>query len=393
VTKGETMMALVFDKQKDDWDQTKGFRKVTVPKPTIDEHSDPDDADNVLIKVIYAGFCGSDRGIWFRNSFKGAIFDSLRKEKKTKRIIGHELLGEIVQTGSRASRHYGFKPKDIVTTESHIICGVCYQCRIGDTHVCADDIIIGISRDGCFAEYIKLPAKSLWPVNKQKISLKVGAIQEPFGNAVHCCTKVDLRGKTVTIFGCGTIGLFAVLVARALGAGRIIGVEPLAKHREMAIALGADEIIPLEADPRKKESWQYDRKVIDAILDLTDGTGVDVSMEMSGFNSSVNNAIKSTRRGGDVVLFGLKSGNAIIQDFDRLIVNGISMHSVIGRQIFQTWFITRNLLESKNNGIQDKIMNVILAGGKGTILNIDDYSPDKMEEAITTHPKVLLQFS
>ncbi|MBN1355538.1 alcohol dehydrogenase catalytic domain-containing protein [bacterium] len=393
MAKQEMMWALVFDKQIDDWERSKGFRKMEVPKPVLDEHTDPDDSDNVLIKVIYAGFCGSDRGIWFRNSFKGAIFDSLKKEKKSRRIIGHELLGEIVQVGSRARRLFGFKPKDIVTTESHIICGSCYQCRIGDTHVCADDIIIGISRDGCFAEYIKLPAKSLWRTDKNKISLKVGAVQEPFGNAVHCCTKVDLRGKTLAIFGCGTIGLFAVLVARALGAGRIIGIEPLEKHREMALALGADEVIALEPDARKSKSWQHDRKVVDAVLDCTNGIGADVAMEMSGFNSSLNNAIKSVRRGGDVVLFGLKSGNSILQDFDRLIVNGISLHSVIGRQIFRTWFITKNLLESKQNGIQDKILNVILAGGEGTVFHIDQYTPDLLEEAITAHPKVILQFS
>lgn len=336
----ETMTALVFNRQMDEWDNSKGFRKLEVPTPRLDEHRDPDDSENVIIKVIFAGFCGSDRGIWFRNSFKGAIFDSLKKEKQDSRIIGHELLGEIVQVGSRARRQYGYKPKDIVSTESHIICGKCFQCRQGQTNVCADDIIIGISRDGCFAEYIKLPASVLWPTNKNLISLKVAAVQEPFGNAVHCCTKVDLRGKTVAIFGCGTIGLFAVLIARALGAGKVIGIEPLASHREMALELGADVIIPLETSKRKTHEWQYDKPVVDAVLEATDNIGADVTMEMSGYNSSLNNAIKSTRRGGDVILFGLKAGESKIQDMDRMIVNGISMHSVIGREIFKTWYIT-----------------------------------------------------
>ncbi len=389
----EMMTALVFDKQMDDWDKTRGFRKVKVPKPILDEHADIEDADNVLIKVIYAGFCGSDRGMWFRNSFKGAIFDSLKKEKKHRRIIGHELLGEIVQVGSRARTHYGYKPKDIVSTESHIICGTCFQCRNNQTHVCADDIIIGISRDGCFAEYIKLPAKVLWRTDKSKISLKVGAIQEPFGNAVHCCTKTDLRGKSVAVFGCGTIGLFVILVARALGAGQIIGIEPVETHRKMALELGADEVIPLETNTRKSEPWQYDRLVVNKVREMTDGIGVDVAMELSGFNSSLNNAIKSTRRGGEVILFGIKSGKAIIQDFDRIIVNGISLHSVIGRRIFETWYITKNLLESRSNGIQDKILNVILNGGKDTVVHIDDYDRERFEEVIQRHPKVILQFS
>ena len=268
-----------------------------------------------------------------------------------------------MEVGSGARRHFGYRPKDIVSTESHIICGSCLQCRIGDTNVCADDIIIGISRDGCFAEYIKLPAKVLWPTDKNKISLKVGAVQEPFGNAVHCCTKVDLRGKNVAIFGCGTIGLFAVMIARALGAGRIIGIEPVKKHRDMAVRLGADEVIALQPDPRKNKDWQYDKQVVDSVLEFTEGHGVDVAMEMSGYNSSLNNAIKSVRRGGDVVLFGLKSGESVIQDFDRLIINGISLHSVIGRRIFETWYITKNLLEGKQNGIQDKIQEIILENG------------------------------
>ncbi len=388
----ETMWALVYDKQMDDWDKSKGFRKMEVPKPYLDEIKDPEDADNVLIKVIYAGFCGSDRGIWFRNSFKGAIFDSLKREKKNTRIIGHELIGEIVDVGSHARKHFSYKPKDIVSTESHIICNRCYQCRTGQTNVCADDIIIGISRDGCFAEYIKLPAQVLWPTDKNKIPLKVAAIQEPFGNAVHCCTKVDLRGKTLAIFGCGTIGLFAILIAKALGASRIIGIEPMENHRKMALELGADHVIPLETHTQKNHPHQFDQPVVDAIRELTGGIGVDVAMEMSGYNASLNNTIKSVRRGGDVVLFGLKSGEAIIQDFDRIIVNGLSLHSVIGRRIFETWFITRNLLEAKSNGIQDKIMNVILKNGEGTIHHIRDFSQDQFETSITSHPKVLLQF-
>ncbi len=78
--------------------------------------------------------------------------------------------------------------------------------------------------DGCFADYLKLPAKALWRTDLERIRPEVAAVQEPFGNAVHACTKVDLRGKSVAIFGTGTIGLFAVLIARGLGAGRIVGI-------------------------------------------------------------------------------------------------------------------------------------------------------------------------
>src|SRR5690606_10397351 len=127
----------------------------------------------------YAGFCGSDRGIWWRKAFGDMILGSLAEEGRTKRIVGHELLGEIVEVGSRVTEKYGYRVGDVVSTESHIVCGTCVQCRLGESHVCARDKIIGISLDGCFAEYIKLPAKALWPTDLSKIRPEVAAIQEP----------------------------------------------------------------------------------------------------------------------------------------------------------------------------------------------------------------------
>ena len=120
--------------------------------------------------------------------------------------------------------------------------------------------------------------------------------------------------------------------------------------------------------------------------------GPDVSMEMAGFNSSVNNAIQSVRRGGEVVLFGLKQGNFHVQAFDRMIVNGLALHSVIGRRIFETWYITRNLLEDRSNGIQDRIRDVILGGGEEAVVHIEDFTPDGFEETLAAWPKPLIQF-
>jgi threonine 3-dehydrogenase len=386
------MQALVYDKASMPWDRTRGFARREMPRPELDEAARPTDADDVIVKVIFAGFCGSDRGIWHRTAFKGHIFESLKREDATVRIIGHEMVGEVVEVGSRAAVVHGLKPKDIVSTESHIVCGTCYQCRHGETHICARDQIIGISRDGCFAEYIKLPARVLWPTNPRRIKLKVAALQEPFGNAVHACTKVDIRGRTVAVFGCGTIGLFVIMVAKALGAARVIGVEPLARNREMARKLGVDELIELAPGKGGKNGWRSDRDVVGAVRELCDGVGADVSIEMAGYNSSVNNAIQSTRRGGDVVLFGLKQGNFHLQAFDRLIVNGIDLHSVIGRRIFADWYITRNLLEDTGNGIQRKIMQVILGGGDEAVVHIEDFDPERFEGVMAAWPKPLIQF-
>ncbi|MEL6348776.1 MAG: alcohol dehydrogenase catalytic domain-containing protein [Myxococcota bacterium] len=387
----KTMWALTFDRSREDWNGSTGLVKERVPRPRLDE---PDGADrsNVIIKVRYAGFCGSDRGIWWRKAFGDMILSSLDAEGRDRRIVGHELLGEIVEVGSRVTPKYGYTPGQTVSTESHIVCGVCYQCRLGDLHVCADDKIIGISRDGCFAEYVKLPAKALWPTDLDKIRPEVAAIQEPFGNAMHACQATELRGKTVAIIGCGTIGLFAILIARGMGASRVIGVEPDPKHAAMARRLGC-EVVLTPNRPPPDAPHASDPDLIAQVMELTDGVGVDVAMEMAGFNAALNNAVKMTRRGGHVVLFGVKNGDAVIEDFHRVIMNGLQLHAVVGRQIFGTWELTRSLLENTHNGIQDAIFETILAGGDNTIVDIEDWERDRFEERIRSHPKVLIRFA
>lgn len=390
---GEEMWALVYDSEADGWEESKGFRKAQVPKPTLDESTAPLDASRVILKVVYTGFCGSDAGIWFRSSFKNMIHNSLKAEGKTTRVIGHEVLGIVDQVGSVATARYGFKKGDLVTAESHVVCGKCHQCLIGQTHVCVDEKIIGISRDGGFAEYIKLPARVLWRCDPDKIRTEVAAIQEPFGNAVHASTAVDLRGKSVAIFGTGAIGQFTIMIARALGAGNIIGIEPNPTNAALARKLGANEVI--EFTPRKDgdDLWRANPEVVEKVIELSGADGVDVAIEMAGFNSSVNNALQAVRRGGEVVLFGIKSGDFKIENFQRMIFKGITTRSVIGRRIFATWEITKNLLESKDNQIQDRIWNVILNKGKGTIVDIKDFEPAMFEKKIQQHPKVLIRWS
>jgi threonine 3-dehydrogenase len=391
----DTMRALVYDRVLDPWEESRGLRLAEVPRATLDERADYHDRSRVLIRPKFVGFCGSDRGIWFRRAFKEMIFDSLDAEgkrerrDKQRRVIGHELFGEIIAVGSDAKRSFGLEVGDHVAAESHIYCGVCYQCRVGDAHVCADDLIIGISHDGAFADLVKLPAQVVWRTDLNKIRPEVAAVQEPFGNAVHACTKVNLRGKRVAIVGCGTIGLFAVAIARALGARSIIGVEPIEAHAAMARRLGADVVLAPGESP---DGYSHDPALAAEVRRLTDGVGVDVVLEMSGLNSSVNNAIHCVRRGGDVILFGLKSGDAIIESFDRVIVDGVAMHSVIGRRIWETWHITRHLLESRDPNIHDLIWEVILNRGDGPLVDFESFDAGQFEQRIQTFPKVILRF-
>jgi threonine 3-dehydrogenase len=259
--------------------------------------------------------------------------------------------------------------------------------------VCTDERIIGISRDGGFAEYIKLPASVIWRTDVNKIRPEVAVVQEPFGNAVHACTAVDLRGKSVAIFGCGAIGQFTIMIAKALGASRVIGIEPNPINADLARKLGADDVVSFKVETGdERNGWKAYPEVVEQVVRFSGIDGVDVAMEMAGQNSSVNNALASVRRGGDVVLFGLKSGDFKIQDFQRNIVKGINIHSVIGRRLFETWELTKNLLEARENGIQDKIWNIMLNRGKDTIVDAEDFDPETFEKKIGKHPKLIIRW-
>ncbi|MEK9630158.1 MAG: alcohol dehydrogenase catalytic domain-containing protein [Nitrospinota bacterium] len=386
------MKALILDTPREDWDKTTGLTFSDVPSPDLNESKHPDDTNKVIIKPRYTGFCGSDKGIWFRHSFKDMIFDSLETEKKNYRVCGHELLGEILDVGSYAAKHYGFKAGDMVSAESHIFCGRCHQCKIGDAHVCSDHKIIGISTDGCFAEYIKLPARELWKTDVDLIRPEVAAVQEPLGNAVHACSRVDLRGKTLAIFGCGTIGLFSILVARAMGAAVIVGVDPNPENLKLAEALGLDIPIQIHRSKNSNNSYEPEIEIVNMIREKCYGEGVDVAMEMSGSNQALNTAIASTRAGGDIILFGLSSGDYTLSNFQEIIMYGKSLHSVVGRRVFQTWYILSNLLKSKGHNLQEKIYEVILNRGEGTVIPFHSFEKNSFEKQIQKYPKVIFKY-
>lgn len=398
---GKMVKALTLDVKTDGWEGSKGFVMRETPMPTLDEKKNPEDALSVILKVKYAGVCGSDRGLWFRHAFKDLVHDSLEREKKTMRVTGHEFVGEIVEAGSMVEHLYSdpddknaakIKVGSLVSGDSHVTCGRCYQCRIGENHVCLNESILGISIDGIFAEYVKVPAKNLWAIDESRIRSEIAAIFDPFGNAVHATTRVDVRGQRVAVFGCGAIGLFSILLLRNFGAAKVIAIDLNPANLEMAKELGAHETVLIEKK-KKANDWEHDAEVVDHINELTYGKGVDISMEMAGPPSSLNNAIDSTRRGGHIILFGIKDGDFTIPKFSRAIVRGLTLHGIIGRQIFRTWQIAQRVLSDKTNGIQDKIWNVILKGGKGTILDLKKFTPESFEKAMNEHPKIVFKIS
>lgn len=379
------MKALVFDPSSHEWETSRGFELCDIVVPVLDESRDPADANQVIIKMQYAGVCGTDRGIWTRSAFRDQILKSIKAQSNTYRILGHELFGEVTACGSHVKN---VTVGDKITCESHAVCNECYQCLRGEHNVCTNEKILGISTDGGFAEYIKVPAHIVWKTDTTKIRPEIAVMQEPFGNAVHAASKTDFNGKIIAIFGLGSIGLFLTLIARAMGAKKIIGIDPNPRACDMARQLGIDEVIVLEST----NEVGHNKEAIGHIMKMTGNTGADVSYEMAGFNDSINNCIASTRRGGAIILFGIKNGDVVIEDYNRVIVQGYTIHCVIGRRLWETWETTRRLLEDTHNGIQEKIFNVIINKGDGTIMPIAQYTKEVFEKKMATHSKILIKF-
>lgn len=378
------MKSLILAVDRSNWETTKGYALEDIPAPELDELKTTADANSVIVRPLYAGVCGTDKGIWFRKAFRDPILKYLEKDQLGFRVAGHEMIGEIEALGSATSKDGRFNVGDIVSTESHLYCGECRACQVGNFHVCENERIIGVTAHGVFAEKVKLPSNVLWPTDLQKIRVEVAAIQEPFGNAVHACLPFEgasLENRSVVVFGCGTIGLFSILIAKALGARQVIGVEPNPLNKERATACGADLVLePSEVNLKK-------------IQNITGGSGADYCLEMSGHPLSLQNAVDVSGNGSHIVLFGVSTGDLMIPNFQNFILQGKNIHAVIGRRIFSTWERGRALLEDRTNGIQEKIWRVILEEGKGSILDLNDFHVNDWEDRMQRYAKILLKIN
>ena len=280
---------------------------------------------DVLIKVINASICGTDVHIytwdpWAASRIKPPI------------IFGHEFVGEVVEVGRDVR---SVKPGDYVSAETHIACGHCYMCRTGNSHICLNVRILGVDVNGAFAQYISVPEANVWKTDRS-IPPEIASMQEPFGNAVHATLIEDVAGKTVSIFGCGPIGLMSIAVARASGASRIFAVEPHRMRLELAEKMGATHLI----DPERDDPVQV-------ILDETGGVGVDVFLEMSGNQKAIEQGMKSLRKGGRVSFLGIPGGPITFDFANDIVFKGAVMYGVNGRKMFDTWYRLTELLRSE----------------------------------------------
>ena len=282
---------------------------------------------DVLVKILAASICGTDLHIYKWDQWASSRI-------KPPVVIGHEMSGTIIKVGSAVRNWH---PGDYVSLECHKTCGLCYQCRTGQAHICRDFTILGVDFDGCFAEYVRVPEANLWR-NNRGIPPEIACLQDPVGNAVLAAASSDITGKNVLITGCGAIGLFAVGVAKKLGASKIYAVDINDYRLKIAQQMGASRTINT-----------LRQNIAEEVILYTKGEGVDVMVEMSGDKECLQDGLKTVKNGGQVALLGLPEENICLDLANEIIFKGITLKGITGRKIFETWYKTSGLL----NGILD----------------------------------------
>jgi threonine 3-dehydrogenase len=279
---------------------------------------------DVLVKVKIASVCGTDLHIynWDRWA-EGRIHPPL--------IPGHEFCGNVAAVGDEVTT---VKEGDFVSAEMHVNCGKCLQCRTGDAHICQNVKIIGVDANGAFAEYVVIPESNIWKLDPA-IPAEYASILDPLGNAVHTVLAGEIAAKTVVITGCGPIGLFAIAVARAVGATTIFAVEVNEYRRAVARKMQADFVLnPIAEDVRAR------------IMDETGGVGADVVLEMAGHPDAIRIGFDVVRRGGRISLLGLTSKPVQLNFSEDIIFKGITIQGINGRRMYQTWYQMTALLKA-----------------------------------------------
>ncbi|MBA3723414.1 MAG: alcohol dehydrogenase catalytic domain-containing protein [Candidatus Levybacteria bacterium] len=319
---------------------------VTIKHVAIAEPKD----EEVLVKVRHASICGTDIGIYNWIPWAQAHITPPQ-------IMGHEMVGEIIKINTKEKTD--LKVGDLVSSETHIFCNNCYQCEIKNYHICENMELFGIGRDGGFAEYATIPIRTTWK-NDPAISVESMSVQEPLGNAVNVVTKAEVKGKKVLIMGLGPTGLCAGMVARAYGATEIVGVNRREYRRKLAMEIGFD-------------------RVTDKIDEKEYGT-FDAVLEMSGNRIGIEIALDAVRIGGKIIAFGIPKESINIDWGKYLINKEISIGSVFGRMIWDTWEDTTKLLVDRKVDLEkiithrfklsefEKAMEVMKSGECGKVV-------------------------
>lgn len=296
-----------------------GLTMTKVKKPTVG-HND------VMIRIRKTAICGTDIHIWKWDEWA-------QKTIPVPMHVGHEYVGEIVEMGQEVR---GFEIGDRVSGEGHITCGHCRNCRAGRRHLCRNTTGVGVNREGCFADFLVIPAFNAFKI-PEGISDDLAAIFDPYGNATHTALSFNLVGEDVLITGAGPIGIMAAAIARHVGARHVVITDVNDYRLGLAMKMGATRAVNVTKTPLK-----------DVMAELGMVEGFDVGMEMSGVPSAFQSLLENMNHGGKVALLGIPPSNTPI-DWNQVIFKGLEIKGVYGREMFETWYKMVAMLQSGLN--------------------------------------------
>lgn len=304
------MKALVKAKRE------KGIWLETIDKPV---HG----VNDVLIKIKKTAICGTDIHIYNWDEWAQATIP-------VPMAVGHEFYGEIVEIGREVK---GLNVGQRVSGEGHITCGFCRNCRAGRRHLCRNTLGVGVNRQGCFGEYLVMPASNVIAL-PDNISAEQASILDPLGNATHCALAFDVVGEDVLITGAGPIGIMAVGILRHIGARNIVITDINDYRLDLARKMGATRAVNIKS-----------QSLPEVMEDLGMQEGFDVGLEMSGNAVAFNDLIKAMNHGGHVAILGIPPRATAI-DWNDVIFKGLTLKGIYGREMFETWYKMIAMLQS-----------------------------------------------
>ncbi|MEO1328704.1 MAG: L-threonine 3-dehydrogenase [Pseudomonadota bacterium] len=277
----------------------------------------------VRIRVEKSAICGTDLHIWNWDAWAAATIP-------VPMVVGHEYVGRVESLGPGASR---FQLGERVTSEGHIVCGACRNCRAGREHLCINTQGVGVNRPGSFAEFLVVPEHNVYPI-PEGVPDDVAAILDPYGNAVHTALSFDLVGEDVLITGAGPIGIMAAGVCRRAGARTVIVTDVNDARLALAKTLGAHGVVNIAREDLGAAMRAH------GLVE-----GFDVGLEMSGAPAAFRQMFDVMNNGGKVALLGIPSEQIAI-DWNRVIFKGLTLKGIYGREMFDTWYKGLALLRS-----------------------------------------------
>ena len=282
--------------------------------------------NDVLIKIKKTAICGTDRHIY--------NWDTWAKENITLPLtVGHEFVGEVADIGEEVKSY--FKIGDRVSGEGHIACGHCRNCRAGHSHLCQFNMSVGITRNGCFADYLCIPAVNAYPI-PDNIPDNIASILDPLGNAAHAALSFKLVGEDVLITGAGPVGLMSAVIAHHVGARHVVITDVNEYRLKLAKKLG----ITMAVNPTKQS-------LDEVMTTLKMKEGFDVGFEMSGSAQAFNDMVGHMIHGGKIALLGFLPQAGI--NWSQIIMNGLIIKGIYGREMYDTWYTMITMLQSGLN--------------------------------------------